>query len=278
MAERPTRAAVCQMTTSSRRDANLEIAERLVRRAAAAGATLVVLPEKWNVIDVDVRQPRHAEPLDGPSLTAASGWARDLGITLVAGSISERSQDEARAFNTSVVLDPSGAIVGTYRKMHLFDVVVGGTTYRESAGAMPGDGVTVVPVGDVRVGLSVCYDLRFPEFYRALADRGADILTVPAAFTATTGAAHWETLLRARAIENQCFVLAAGQVGRHDPGVESFGHSMIVDPWGTVIARVDADEGIAIADLDWDARDDVRTRLPVLTHRRAPEDYAPEGG
>lgn len=268
MDRRPMRAAVCQMTTTSRRDANLPVAERLVRRAADAGADLVVLPEKWNVIDRDVQQPRHAEPLDGTSLTAAA-WARELEITLVAGSVSEVSGRPDRAFNTCVVFDPFGAAVASYRKLHLFDVDVGGTAYRESAGTLPGEGIVTVPLGDVRLGLSVCYDLRFPELYRALADLGADILTVPAAFTATTGAAHWEVLLRARAIENQCFVLAAGQVGRHDPGVSSFGHSMIVDPWGTVLARVDEGEGIAVADLDWAARDDLRARLPVLDHRRA---------
>ncbi len=268
MSSRSVRAAVCQMTSSSDGDRNVAVAETLVRRAAADGARLIVLPEKWNVIDRDVRQPRHAEALDGPSLTAAAGWARELGVTLVAGSVSEVSGTPDRAFNTCVVFDGRGRAAATYRKMHLFDVDVGGTAYRESAGALPGDTPVVAEVSGVRIGLTICYDVRFPELYRELVDLGADVLTVPAAFTATTGRAHWEVLLRARAIENQCFVVAAGQVGRHDPGVDSFGHSMIVDPWGEVLARIDEGEGIAVADLEWTRLEDVRDRLPALRHRR----------
>lgn len=262
------RAAVVQLTSTDDVAHNIQVAGRLVRQAAEAGATLVVLPEKWNVIDTDQRQATHAEQLNGTSIAAARDWARELGITLVAGSVSERTDDPARAGNTSVVIESDGAIVATYRKIHLFDVEVGGHNYRESAGTVPGDEVVVAPWGDHRIGLSVCYDLRFPELYRALSDRGADVIAIPAAFTAVTGAAHWEVLVRARAIENQAFVLAAGQVGTHATGTDSFGNSMIVDPWGTVLARVEDGEGVAVADLDFSERADLMERLPVLSHKR----------
>lgn len=262
------RAAVVQTTSSDDVAENLAQAERLVRQAADQGATVVVLPEKWNVIDTDDRQTSRAEALDGPSIRAASGWARDLGITLVAGSVSERIDGDSRAANTCVVIAPDGRQVATYRKIHLFDVTVGEHQYRESAGTLPGEDVVTVDVADHRLGLAICYDLRFPELFRALSARGADILTLPAAFTAPTGAAHWEILVRARAIENQAFVLAAGQVGMHATGTASFGHSMIVDPWGVVLAQVTDDVGVAVADLDFAGRDTLMARLPVLHHRR----------
>ncbi len=248
------RAAVIQMTSSADVAANVARAAALVRSAAAAGATLVVLPEKWNVIDTDRRQVKRAEPLDGASLAAAASWARALRITLVAGSISERRDGDDLAANTCVVFGPDGAACAVYRKLHLFDV----------------DVVTVAAAGH-RLGLAICYDLRFPELFRQLSARGADILTLPAAFTAVTGRAHWEILVRARAIENQAFVLAAGQVGRHATGTDSYGHSMIVDPWGTVLAQIADDEGIAAADLDFATLRHVRRSLPALTHRRLPD-------
>jgi predicted amidohydrolase len=243
-------------------------AGELVRHAADEGANLVVLPEKWNVIDHDGLQATRAESLDGPSLTAARGWARGLGVTLVAGSISERQSDPGRAANTSVVIGPDGRTLATYRKVHLFDVRVGDHVYRESAGTIPGREIVVAPAAGHRIGLSICYDLRFPELFRTLADHGADIITLPAAFTAVTGAAHWEVLVRARAIENQVFMLAAGQVGRHTTGTDSYGHSMIVDPWGTILARVERGEGVAVADLDFASQADLRRRMPVHRHRR----------
>jgi predicted amidohydrolase len=262
------RAAVVQTTSSDDVAANIAQTEGLVREAANQGATLVVLPEKWNVIDTDDRQASRAEALDGPSLRAASDWARELGITLVAGSVSEQIDDDARAANTCVVITPDGRQVAIYRKMHLFDVTVGAHQYRESAGTLPGDDVVTVDVADHRLGLAICYDLRFPELFRALSARGADILTLPAAFTAPTGAAHWEILVRARAIENQAFVLAAGQVGLHATETASFGQSMIVDPWGVVVASVPDGIGVAVADLDFSARADLMARLPVLQHRQ----------
>lgn len=264
------RAAVVQMTSSADTPANLARAGGLVEEAAAAGATLVVLPEKWHHIDAPRRSRRAAESLDGPSLAAATGWARRHGIAILAGSVVEEGDtDDPRPRNTSVLIDADGSRQAVYRKLHLFDVEVGGRVYRESDGARPGDRAVVGWIGDVGVGLSVCYDLRFPELYRTLAYAGARILTVPAAFTATTGRAHWETLLRARAIEDQCFVLASGQVGVHADGSESHGHSMIVDPWGRVLAEVPEGEGVAVADLDLDEQDRIRASLPALAHRRA---------
>lgn len=263
-----TRAAVCQMTSGPDVGRNIAVAGDLVTQAARLGAEIVLLPEKWNLIDVDAGQLAGAETLDGPSLTAAASWARELGVWLVAGSVSERSPDGGTTRNTCVVIDPDGTGRAVYRKIHLFDVHVGGFRYRESVVTEPGSDVVSVDMAGWRTGLSVCYDVRFPELYRRLADGGAEILTVPAAFTQATGQAHWEILVRARAIENQCYVLAAGQVGTHATGTASFGHSMIVSPWGEILAEVSEGTGVAVADVDRAVLDDVRTRLPALRHRR----------
>jgi predicted amidohydrolase len=271
-ADRTLRAAAVQLTSGPDAARNAEVAERLVRRAAALGARLVVLPEKWHCIDVASRPAAGAEPLDGPSLAAVRRWARELGIAIVAGSVVERIPGDRRAFNTSVLVLPDGADAAAYRKLHLFDVDVGGVSYRESAGARPGDAIVVGEALGRRIGLSVCYDLRFPELYRRLAEAGAEILTVPAAFTAATGKDHWEPLLRARAIENQAFVIAAGQSGVHPNGNASHGRSMIVDPWGVVLAQAPDGEAVAVADLDFARMEEVRATLPALRHRR-PEVY-----
>jgi len=265
------RAAVVQMTAGDDPEANRATAARLVRRAAALGARLVVLPERWNGVHGREGTLAAAETLDGPSLAAAAGWARELGVALVAGSIGERIADGVPA-NTSVALDEAGAVVAAYRKVHMFDVDVGGRAYRESDEASAGDALVCARLAGVTVGMTVCYDLRFPELYRALTLAGARVLAVPSAFTTATGPDHWEPLLRARAIENQAFVLAADQVGRHATGARSHGRSMIVDPWGVVLAQVPDGEGVAVADLDLRAQDGVRARLPALRHRR-PEVY-----
>jgi predicted amidohydrolase len=262
------RTGVVQMTSGADTAANVARAGELVAEAAAAGATLVALPEKWHHMDAPARAMRAAEPLDGPSLTAAADWARTHAIAVLAGSVIEAIDDEGPPANTSVLFGPDGTALAVYRKLHLFDVEVGGRVYRESDGARAGDRLATGWLGPVGIGMSVCYDLRFPELYRALAYAGVRLLAVPAAFTAATGRAHWEALLRARAIENQCFVLAPGQVGRHPDGSESHGHSMVIDPWGVVLAEVGEGEGVAVADLDLAAQDEVRTRLPALRHRR----------
>jgi deaminated glutathione amidase len=266
------RAAVVQMNSTAERDRNLASGERLAREAERAGAELIVLPEKWNLLGSAADLEAGAEPLDGPSLGAAREWARDLGVWLVAGSIAERPAqpgEDERVFNTSTLIDPDGEIVAAYRKIHLFDVEVGGATYRESEAEQPGSDIVLAEANGLDLGLTVCYDLRFPELYRILAVRGARAFTVPSAFTTHTGRDHWEVLLRARAIENQAFVIAAGQHGPAPPSYESYGRSAIVDPWGLVLAVAADGEGIATADLDVAAQERIRASLPSLANRRA---------
>jgi deaminated glutathione amidase len=268
------RAAVVQLNSTADKARNLATAERLVRAAAADGATLVALPEKWNLLAGGPELLAGAEPLDGPSLAAARGWAGELGIHLLAGSVSEQGP-EGRAFNTSVLIGPDGSDLATYRKIHMFDVDVGGVSYRESAHEQPGEEIVLasLPEAEASLGLSVCYDLRFPELYRILAVRGARIVAVPSAFTLATGRDHWEVLLRARAIEDQVFVLAPNQVGEAPPHFSSYGRSAIVDPWGVVLATAPDEECFVAADLDLAAQERVRESLPSLANRR-PQAYA----
>jgi deaminated glutathione amidase len=266
------RAAAIQLNSTGDVSRNLEVAERLVRDAAADGAELVVLPEKWNLLgDAEVLRER-AEPLDGPAISAVRAWARELGVHVVAGSIAERVEGAGKLFNTSVLIGPDGELQARYRKIHMFDVDVGGVAYRESATEEPGDEIvspSVEPeLPGVTLGMTVCYDLRFPELYRILAVRGATVLTVPSAFTYETGKDHWEVLLRARAIENQAFVIAPNQVGEAPPHYRSYGHSMIVDPWGEVLAVAPDSECFVAADLDLGAEERVRATLPSLANRR----------
>jgi predicted amidohydrolase len=263
------RAAAVQLHSTPDRDRNLEAADRLTRAAAAAGAELVVLPEKWPVLGTPEQTAESAEPLDGPTLAWARGLARELGIDLVAGSFAERVEGEERGRNTSIHVGPDGELQATYRKLHMFDVEVGGRTYRESDHEAPGEEIVLSHAADgTPLGLTICYDLRFPELYRILAVQGARIVTVPAAFTLTTTREHWEVLLRARAIEDQCFVVAANQFGEHAPGIRSGGRSMIVDPWGIVLAQAPDAETYVLAELDLAAQEHVRGRLPSLANRR----------
>ena len=266
------RAAVVQLNSTNDKARNLGAAERLVRAAAADGAELVALPEKWNLLAGGEELVAGAEALDGPSLSAARGWARELGIHLLAGSVSEQGL-EGKAFNTSVLVGPDGEDLAVYRKIHMFDVDVGGVAYRESDHEEPGEEIVTAPLADATVGLSVCYDLRFPELFRILAVRGARLFTVPSAFTLATGRDHWQVLLRARAIENQAFVLAPNQVGEAPPHFSSYGRSTIVDPWGVVLATAPDEECFVAADLDLSAQERVRESLPSLANRR-PQAYA----
>jgi deaminated glutathione amidase len=267
------RASAVQLNSSEDKSRNIEIAQRLVRRAAAEGAELVVLPEKFNVIGSPEQLVAGAETLDGPTLRWAGALAAELGIWLVAGSIVERVQSDHKLRNTSVLFDADGGVRAVYRKIHMFDVEVGGVTYSESEVEASGDQIVVADVEALKVGLAVCYDLRFPELFRIMAVRGAQAFTLPSAFTVPTGRAHWETLIRARAIENQAFVIAAGQVGSHPPDHESYGHSMIVDAWGTVLAQAgDQAEHVIVADLDLVAQAEVRAKLPSLANRQ-PDAY-----
>ncbi len=324
------RVACVQMTSRADKAANLEKAERLVARAAATGADVVALPEKWNAIGSVEELHAAAEPLEGgESVAAMAEWARSHGITLVGGSISEKREGREKLSNTSVAFGPDGELLGVYRKIHLFDVEVGGHVYRESEAEEPGAEPVVVraPVGDRwgrvsgnrevsrpalvssradlggagghalleeeggtrgkhgfprgseatpsdqgeswPIGLTVCYDVRFPELYRILALEGAEFVAVPAHFTTPTGKDHWHVLLRARAIENQYYVAAPAQVGETLPGKPSYGRSLIVDPWGIVLAQAPDEETVITAEVDRARLREVRDKLPSLKNRQA---------
>jgi predicted amidohydrolase len=263
------RAAAVQLNSTGEVDRNLETANRLVRDAAARGAELVVLPEKWNLLAGGEEMAAGAQPLDGPAITWATATASELGIDLVAGSIVAQGTEGHKPSNTSLHIDREGRIKAAYRKLHMFDVEVDGVTYAESDHEQAGDEVVVSALEDgTPLGMSICYDLRFPELYRSLSARGARVISVPSAFTLATTRDHWEVLLRARAIENQCFVIAPNQIGPHPPGHRSGGRSMIVDPWGLVLATAPDEEVAIVADLDLALLEDVRARLPALNHRR----------
>jgi predicted amidohydrolase len=265
--------AAVQLNATADRDANLAIADRLTRAAAADGASLIVLPEKWTAMGAEEDLLAAAEPLDGQVLQWASATARELGVDLIAGSFLERVPGQQKLSNTSLHVGPDGELAAVYRKVHMFDVEVGGRSYRESDLEQPGDEIVLSRSADgVELGLSICYDLRFPELYRILAVRGARVVSVPAAFTLATTRDHWETLLRARAIENQAFMIAANQVGRHPGGHESGGRSMIVDPWGVVLAQAPDREAHILAELDLERQREIRERLPSLANRQ-PEAY-----
>jgi predicted amidohydrolase len=272
------RVAAIQMNSTDDRERNLATADRLVRAAARDGAALVVLPEKWSVLGTQEQLAAGAEPLDGPAIAWARATARELGIDLVAGSIVEQpaSPTRAKRANTSVHVGPDGELRATYRKVHLFDVEVAGTVYRESDGEDPGEELvtsTLAGAESVRLGMAICYDLRFPELFRILALRGAQVIALPSAFTLATTRDHWEVLVRARAIENQCFVVAPNQIGAHPPGNRSGGRSLIVDPWGTVLATAPDSETYVVAELDFARQREIRASLPSLANRR-PQAYA----
>nr|WP_221381108.1 carbon-nitrogen hydrolase family protein [Actinoplanes polyasparticus] len=263
------RVAVCQVNSRANRDHNLEVARDVLERAAAAGAELAVLPEYVDYLGPGQTAPK-PEPIDGDFAKFFSNAAREIGIWVHTGSFHESGPDADHTYNTSLVFDPDGGLVARYRKIHLYDVEIAGrVSYQESRSVAPGDETVVAEIAGVRTGLSICYDLRFPELYRRLAIEGAArVLVVPAAFMMHTGRDHWEVLLRARAIENQCYVVAAGQIGDHDPGRTCFGRSMIIDPWGTVLAQAPDTVGVVTADLDLGRLDKIRTELPSLANRR----------
>jgi predicted amidohydrolase len=261
-----------QLSSQDDVQANLEQTSALVRRAAERGAQVVLLPENFAFLGSETDKRALAEPLGDvakPIQGSVSRLARECRITIVAGGFPEASDDALRPFNTCAVFGPDGALRESYRKIHLFDVELpDGSALLESRAVSPGQAPVVADVGGFRIGLSVCYDLRFPELYRALVDLGAEVLLVPAAFTLQTGKDHWHVLLRARAIEAQCFLVAAGQWGRHPKNRASYGHSLICDPWGVVIAECSDRIGIVMADLDRDYLEQIRARFPALKHRR----------
>lgn len=261
--------AAVQMTSTENRRRNLEAARRLARRAAAEGAELVAFPENFSYLRPEGSPVRVSDPLDGELVSELGELARELGCWLLAGSIPEKIPRRRRIHNTSLLLDSTGRLVARYRKIHLFDVEIPGrVAFRESRVVVPGTRAVVArtPLGGL--GLTVCYDLRFPELYRKLTLLGAQVLFVPSAFTAYTGRFHWLPLLRARAIENQCWVVAPAQVGRHAPSRRSWGHTTIVDPWGTVVATLERGTGVVTATIDLDFVDEVRAGLPSLEHVR----------
>ena len=266
----PLRAAVVQLHAQDDVDKNMEHALEGVRRARDDGARLVVLPENFAYMGPEEKKRAIAETLgDGPITRALCEEAKRLGVWIVAGGMPERSDDAQRPYNTAPVISPEGHIIGAYRKIHLFDVALAdGTVLKESDATCAGRGEPlVVDVEGAAMGVTICYDVRFPELYRALGQRGARIVVVPAAFTLTTGKDHWHTLLKARAIENQVFVLAAAQWGTHPRGRRTYGKSIIVDPWGDVLAQCAEGEGVATARLDFSYQDRVRQELPALQHR-----------
>ena len=273
------RAAAVQLQSTTDTEANLASAERHVRAAAADGAELVVLPERLDIRGGAADYAAGAESLDGRPIRWARELARELGVDLVAGSVAERRDGHERVSNTSVHVGPDGEIRAVYRKIHMFDVEVDGVVYRESQHSEPADEIVLSETaGGVGLGLTICYDLRFPELYRILALRGARVITVPANFTRVTGEAHWEVLLRARAIENQVFVIAPGQGRRPGPEGDSYGNSMIIDPWGEVLARAPMEGDCFIAaELDLARQDDVREKLPSLANRVDAAYKWPEG-
>jgi predicted amidohydrolase len=264
-------AAVAQMTSGAELAANLERARALVGEAARRGAELVVLPENFALMGPDERAKfavAEAVPGDGPILTAMRRAAREHHVSLVLGGMPE-AVSATHVHNTSVYLDAAGDVRAVYRKIHLFDVAIpDGATYRESATVAAGDTPVLAETPWGGLGLTICYDVRFPELYRELSRRGARMLTVPAAFTLHTGRDHWHALLRARAIENLAFVLAAAQYGRHTANRVTYGHACIVDPWGHVLAEVGDREGVAVAELDFEHQDKLRRELPALEHRK----------
>jgi predicted amidohydrolase len=266
------RVGAIQMRSTDDLDANLATTRRLVGEAAADGATLVVLPECFSFLgrkEGDKLAIAEAYPGDGPIYATVRELAAKHGVWIVGGGTPERiDTDPKRTFNTAIVVDPAGALAARYRKIHLFDVdIPGGATLRESDATAAGDELVTVDIGGARVGLSICYDVRFPELYRCLVkDRGAHVLLVPAAFTAHTGAAHWHLLLRARAVEDQAWVVAAAQWGQHSEKRASYGHTLISDPWGTLVGERPEGDGVVVATLDSATVDKRRTQLPSLRH------------
>lgn len=269
-----TAVGLVQLNSGADVAANIDAALTSIDRAAAQGARLVVLPEVWTYLGPEAGQQDAAEIIPGPLTATLAAKAREHGIYLHAGSMLERVAGEPRLLNTSVVFDPSGEIVAAYRKIHLFDVDLEmDTAYRESDTIAPGDEIVTFDLDGTTVGLAICYDLRFPELFRILALRGAELIVLPAAFTLATGKDHWETLIRARAIENGCFMVAVGQVGQHPPGLWCYGRSMIADPWGLVVAQAPDRVGVTVATIQMDEVARVRHQVPSLANRRA-ESYA----
>jgi deaminated glutathione amidase len=265
--------AAVQLNSTPEMEANLARAQALVEEAAARGARLVALPEHFACLGREADTAAAAQPLDGPLVTRFRELASRLGIFLLMGSFPERTPGKARSYNTSLLISPRGKILAAYRKIHLFDVDLPGVpAHRESECTQPGQEVVTaaLPGESFTAGLAVCYDLRFPELFRAQVNRGANLILLPAAFTLRTGRDHWEVLLRARAVENLSYVVAPAQYGEHVAGRRSYGRSLIIDPWGLPLAQASDGEGLILARLDYDRLQRLRRELPCLQHRRLP--------
>tara|TARA_R110000737_G_scaffold232231_1_gene245669 strand:- start:2262 stop:3104 length:843 start_codon:yes stop_codon:yes gene_type:complete len=262
------RAACVQMRSGTEVAPNIASASALVRQAASAGATFIATPEMTNLLDIrpGMARPKIVAQDQDATLIAFRALADELRAWLLLGSIAVALEDDDRFANRSFLIGPNGKIITHYDKIHMFDVEVGdGQTYRESRAYRPGDTARLVSSAVGEIGMTICYDLRFPGLYRSLAQAGAQMFTVPAAFTRVTGEAHWHVLLRARAIETGCFVIAPAQGGTHEDGRETFGHSLIISPWGEILAEADGDEpGVIWADLDLDQVAEARARIPSL--------------
>lgn len=264
------RVAAIQMNSGQNIDSNLRVASNLIQEGARAGAQWISLPEMFAYMRQEGEPFPCAQMLDDEIVLFVKEQARVHEIWILGGSFPELAED-SRVYNTSFLISPSGDISGIYQKMHLFDVDLtqeGGISYHESRSIAPGKSPTCVSTPFGKIGLSVCYDLRFPELYRRYMSEGAHFLTVPSAFAPETGLAHWETLLRARAIENQCFVIAPAQCGRHSPTRSSYGHALLIDPWGNILAEATHTEEVILADLDLEEQNQIRESLPCLTNRR----------
>ena len=262
-------AGVVQMTSGADSERNLATAEALIAEAAGRGARFVGLPENFAFLTSEGEPVPEPQDLDGPWVQRMAAAARRHALTLLLGSLPERIPGTQRIHNTSVLLGPDGRTLATYRKIHLFDIDLPGLEHlKESRSVSPGDALVVADAGFASIGLSICYDLRFPELYRELTRRGAQVLAVPSAFTERTGKDHWAVLLRARAIENQAYVFAPAQVGAHSGSRASHGHAMIVDPWGTIVAQVPGGEGVAVGLIDLAHLAEIRRQLPALAHAR----------
>lgn len=264
------RVGIVQVCSTDDLSANLARAEAGVREAASRGATLVALPENFAFMRREGSRYPCAQGPDGEIVRALSRWAREQQIWLVGGSLPEAIPNDTRVHNTTLVFSPDGQEAARYRKIHLFDVALGADgrdVYRESDFCAPGEQVVVCPTPFGGIGLSICYDLRFPELYRRLVDQGARWIVVPSAFTRETGKDHWEVLLRARAIENQCYVLAPAQCGQHTPDRSSHGRSLVIDPWGLVIAQAGDEPAVIVAECADDRIERVRKAVPALLHR-----------
>ncbi len=259
--------AAIQMNSTDNRDLNIEKAEKFVREAAKEGAILVTLPEYFSYLSAEGEEIPFAEPIDGPLVNSMKKLAKELGIYLLCGSIPEKIKRSKRIYNTSLLINPKGKTIATYRKIHLFDInIKGKAAFKESNFYEGGKDVVLVKTEKGKWGMTVCYDLRFPELYRTLALKGAEIIFIPSAFTAYTGMFHWMALLRARAIENQVYIIAPAQVGKHSPKRSSYGNSAIINPWGKIIAHQQEGEGIINAKIDLKYLCELRKSFPCLEH------------